>query len=522
MSLENHFLPFRNNIIGQSLTHEINGKQLDIVYADWTASGRLYAPIEDYITNTLGPFVANTHTETNLTGCAMTNAYHDAQQIIKHHVNACDNDVLITADAGMTGVINKFQRILGLRIPERMQDQVKFDDCDKPVVFITHMEHHSNQTTWYECDVTLEIVDPDSQGLPSLEHLSLLLEQYQDRKVKIGSFSSCSNVTGIKTPYYQLAELMHEHGGLCFVDFACSAPYVDIDMHPTNAKQALDAIFFSPHKFLGGPGSSGVLIFNKALYKNKVPDHPGGGTVTWTNPWGEHSFFNNIEMREDGGTPGFLQCIRTALAIKVKNAMGVDNITAREKEITSYVMGELAKNDKVVMLEKNIQDRLAIVSFYIPNAHYNLVVRLLNDKFGVQTRGGCSCAGTYGHILLNVDHDTSNKITEKINMGDYAEKPGWIRASFHPTTSDKEVKYIVDAINQVSENITEWANEYRFNPATGDFEHKNSAVEYPSLTDFQPLGLSDIEGIPIEDNNIEQGSVHEIKASPSLLKKFFG
>jgi selenocysteine lyase/cysteine desulfurase len=521
MSLENHFLPFRNNIIGQSLTHEINGQQLDIVYADWTASGRLYAPIENYITNTLGPFVANTHTETNLTGCAMTNAYHDAQQIIKHHVNACDNDVLITADAGMTGVINKFQRILGLRIPERMQDQVKFDDCDKPVVFITHMEHHSNQTTWYECDVTLEIVDPDGQGLPSLEHLNLLLEQYQDRKVKIGSFSSCSNVTGIKTPYYQLAEIMHEHGGLCFVDFACSAPYVDIDMHPTNPKQALDAIFFSPHKFLGGPGSSGVLIFNKALYKNKVPDHPGGGTVTWTNPWGEHSFFNNIEMREDGGTPGFLQCIRTALAIKVKNAMGVDNITAREKEITSYVMGELAKNDKVVMLEKNIQDRLAIVSFYIPNVHYNLVVRLLNDKFGVQTRGGCSCAGTYGHILLNVDHDTSNKITEKINMGDYAEKPGWIRASFHPTTSDKEVKYIVDAINQVTENIAEWANEYRFNPATGDFEHKNASVEYPSLTDFQPLKLTDIEEIQTEEDvHIESDS--EIHTSPSLLKKIFG
>jgi selenocysteine lyase/cysteine desulfurase len=310
---------------------------------------------------------------------------------------------------------------------------------------------------------------------------------------------------------------MHEHGGLCFVDFACSAPYVDIDMHPTNSKQSLDAIFFSPHKFLGGPGSSGVLIFNKALYKNKVPDHPGGGTVTWTNPWGEHSFFNNIEMREDGGTPGFLQCIRTALAIKVKNAMGVDKITAREKEITDYVMDELAKNDNVVMLEKNVKDRLAIVSFYIPNVHYNLVVRLLNDKFGVQTRGGCSCAGTYGHILLNVDHDTSNKITEKINMGDYAEKPGWIRASFHPTTSDKEVRYIVEAINQVTENIIEWAKEYRFNPATGDFEHKNFAVKYPSLTDFNALALTNVDVMPTVKEN-----VLELNASPSLLKKIFG
>lgn len=492
MSLEHYFLPFRNNVNGQNLSHKINGKALSIIYADWTASGRLYQPIEDYINNKLGPYVANTHTETNLTGSAMTHAYHDAQSIIKRHVNACENDILITAGAGMTAVINKFQRILGLRIPERMQDQVSFAENDKPVVFITHMEHHSNQTSWYECDVTLEIVNPDEKGNPSKEHLIALLEQYRDRKVKIGSFTACSNVTGIKTPYYQLAEIMHDYDGLCFVDFAASAPYVDIDMHPANPRQCLDAIYFSPHKFLGGPGSSGVLVFSKALYKNKVPDHPGGGTVTWTNPWGEHSFFNNIEMREDGGTPGFLQCIRTALAIKLKEEMGVENIAAREKELTEYVMGELSKNEKVVMLEPTIKDRLAIVSFYVLGVHYNLVVRLLNDRYGIQTRGGCSCAGTYGHILLNVDQGTSQKITKQIDSGDYADKPGWIRASFHPTTSDNEARFVVNAINEITENIEQWGAEYRFNPALGDFEHKNADIEFPSLNDFEPLGKASV------------------------------
>jgi len=509
MSTESYFLPFRKQVIGQNLEHKINGKKQKIVYADWTASGRLYQPIEDYITNHLGPYVANTHTETNLTGCAMTHAYHDAQQIIKKHVNACENDILITSGAGMTAVVNKFQRILGLRIPERMQDQVSFSENEKPVVFITHMEHHSNQTSWYECDVTLEIVDPDEQGLPSLSHLQTLLEKYKDRPIKIGSFSACSNVTGIKTPYYELAEIMHQHDGLCFVDFAASAPYVDIDMHPANPKQSLDAIFFSPHKFLGGPGSSGVLIFNKALYKNKVPDHPGGGTVTWTNPWGEHSFFNNIEMREDGGTPGFLQCIRTALAIKLKDEMGVQNIAAREKDIVEYVMGELSKNDRIVMLEPHIKNRLAIVSFYMLNAHYNLVVRILNDRYGIQTRGGCSCAGTYGHILLNVDHDTSQKITQQIDMGDFADKPGWIRASFHPTTSNEEAAYIVNAINEISVNIEEWGQEYRFNPALGDFEHKNAAVEFPNLNEFNPLATS-AETLMSDENH------------PSILKRLFG
>ncbi|MCJ8321621.1 MAG: aminotransferase class V-fold PLP-dependent enzyme [Colwellia sp.] len=490
-ALEQHFLPFRQQTIGQDLSHKIGEKQQAIIYADWTASGRLYKPIESYISHTLGPYIANTHTETNLTGSTMTLAYHQAQKEIKHHVNACDNDILITSGAGMTDVVNKFQRILGLRIPERMQEQVHFDDVDKPVVFITHMEHHSNQTTWYECDVTLEIVNPDENGLPSLIHLEELLEKYQDRRVKIGSFSACSNVTGIKTPYYQLAEIMHKHNGVCFVDFACSAPYVDIDMHPTNKAHTLDAIFFSPHKFLGGPGSSGVLIFNKTLYKNKVPDHPGGGTVTWTNPWGEHSFFNDIEVREDGGTPGFLQCIRTALAIKVKDAMGVDNITAREKELTSLIMSQLSKNEQVKMLEPAITDRLSIVSFYIENVHYNLVVRILNDRFGIQTRGGCSCAGTYGHILLNVDHDTSQKITQQIDAGDYCEKPGWIRASFHPTTTDKEAQFVVDAINSITENIEQWSKEYRFNPATGDFEHNTLTVNYLGLNEFNVLPINE-------------------------------
>ena len=514
MSLEQHFSQFRKHIIGHNLEHEINGKQQAIIYADWTASGRLYQPIEDYISHTLGPYVANTHTETNLTGSTMTHAYHDAQKLIKRHVNACDNDILITSGAGMTDVINKFQRILGLRIPERMAEQVSFNDEDKPVVFITHMEHHSNQTTWYECDVTIEIVASDENGLPSLDNLMQLLAQYKDRKVKIGSFTACSNVTGIKTPYHQLAEIMHQHGGLCFVDFACSAPYVDIDMHPVNKAQALDAIFFSPHKFLGGPGSSGVLIFNKSLYKNKVPDHPGGGTVTWTNPWGEHTFFNNIEVREDGGTPGFLQCIRTALAIKVKDAMGTDNITAREKELTDFVMNSLSKNEQVKMLEPSITDRLAIISFYITNVHYNLVVRLLNDKFGIQTRGGCSCAGTYGHILLNVDQNTSQQITQQIDAGDYCEKPGWIRASFHPTTTNEEAKYVVEAIHTLTSNIHEWSKEYRFNPATGDFERQHLSGEkqqiYVGINEFKPLACATNDEKP-----------YKLEINKSILSKLF-
>ncbi|NVJ59102.1 MAG: aminotransferase class V-fold PLP-dependent enzyme [Gammaproteobacteria bacterium] len=486
MSLDKHFSSFRQGIIGDDLTVSCNGSERSVIYADWTASGRLYRPIEDFMSNMIGPYVANTHTETTLTGTTMTHAYHEAQQIIKRHVNADDNDVLIAAGAGMTVVINKLQRILGLRIPEKWQNKIQIPEQHKPVVFVTHMEHHSNQTTWNTCEVTVQVIRPQSNGLPDLKHLEILLEEYADRDLKIGAFTACSNVTGIQTPYHQMAEIMHNHGGLCFVDFAASAPYVDINMHPANPKQKLDAIYFSPHKFLGGPGSSGILIFDKKLYQNKIPDQPGGGTVSWTNPWGEQSFFEDIEIREDGGTPGFLQLIRAALAVQVKEAMGVDKIHEREQQLCSLLMSELRKNPKVKMLEPDVTDRLCIVSFYVLGLHHNLIVRLLNDRFGIQTRGGCSCAGTYGHILLDVDQITSAAITSKINSGDLTDKPGWVRVSFHPTSSSQDVMQVVDAINQIIENAEEWSQDYCFKTCSGEFEPRKDKNQYLSLKDFSP------------------------------------
>jgi selenocysteine lyase/cysteine desulfurase len=279
-------------------------------------------------------------------------------------------------------------------------------------------------------------------------------------------------VTGIITPYYQLAEIMHEHGGYCFVDFAASAPYVNIDMHPPKAEQRLDAIFFSPHKFLGGPGSSGVLIFNKKLYKNRIPDHPGGGTVLWTNPWGEHSYFDDIEIREDGGTPGFMQAIRTALSIQLKEKMEVNKIHAREEQLIGKAFEGLRSIRGLNILGDNDLERIGVFSFFIAGTHHNLIVKLLNDRYGIQVRGGCSCAGTYGHFLLNVDWDTSHRITEKINRGDLSEKPGWVRLSIHPTMTDSELDYIIEAIREVADNANEWMEDYNYIIEMNEFFHK--------------------------------------------------
>jgi selenocysteine lyase/cysteine desulfurase len=442
--LEQYFKPFRENIIGIDQTFISPFGQQKIVYGDWIASGRLYRTIEDKMINTFGPFVGNTHTETSETGTLMTNAYHLAHKKIKEHVNAGPGDVIITAGSGMTTVINKLQRILGFRTFKKNDVLTSLPEEERPVVFITHMEHHSNHTSWFETIADVIQLKPDDNLLVDIEELRKALEKYKARKMKIGSFTACSNVTGISTPYYEMAKLMHEYGGICFVDFAASAPYVKIDMHPEDPMMALDAIMFSPHKFLGGPGTSGVLVFNSALYNNPVPDNPGGGTVDWTNPWGEFKYVDDIEAREDGGTPPFLQTIKAALCIELKNKMGVENIGKREKQLVKMAFEEMVKIPGIKILADNVTDRLGVFSFYFNDIHFNLAVKLLNDKFGIQVRGGCACAGTYGHFLLDVSYDKSKHITDLINHGDLSQKPGWIRLSLHPTMTDEELFYIID------------------------------------------------------------------------------
>lgn len=243
--LERYFQQYRENIIGidQEFVSPYGTKK--IIYTDWTASGRLYRPIEEKLMNEFGPFVANTHTETTISGTAMTKAYHKARHIIKHHVNASEDDILITDGTGMTGVVNKFQRILGLRVPENLKDFITIPAEKKPVVFISHMEHHSNQTTWLETIADVVVIPSNDEGLFCMENFKTILEQYKDRTFKIATLTAGSNVTGIRTPYHEVAKVMHANNGLCFVDFACSGPYVTIDMHPANDPEAyLDATFF--------------------------------------------------------------------------------------------------------------------------------------------------------------------------------------------------------------------------------------------------------------------------------------
>jgi selenocysteine lyase/cysteine desulfurase len=469
--LEKYFEKFRKHIIGDNVEYISPYGTQKMQYMDWIASGRLYRPIENAISNKFGPYVANTHTQTCESGTRMTLSYHLAHKIIKEHVHAGTNDVIITSGFGMTSVVNKLQRILGLK--KYNSSNLNLPENERPVVFLTHMEHHSNQTSWYESIADVVVLNPDSDLLVDPHELRLQLEKYKNRSFKIGAFTACSNVTGIITPYHELAQIMHEFGGVCFVDFAASAPYVDINMHPTNEMGKLDAIFFSPHKFLGGPGSSGVLIFDSNLYKNEAPDDSGGGTLDWTNPWGKYKYVDDIEVREDGGTPGFLQAIRTALAIRLKEKMGVAKIRTRENELLAILFAEMEKIEGIKMLANQHHERLGVISFYHPDIHYNLIVKLLSDRFGIQVRGGCACAGTYGHYLLEVSYEKSLEITEKIGFGDLSQKPGWVRMSLHPTLSDADILYFADALREIVKNHAAWGKDYVYSKKDNEFQNCN-------------------------------------------------
>ena len=461
-TLENYFDIFRKNTIGYNYNFDTCYGFKPLYYFDWVASGRLYEPIEKKFINEIGPLVGNTHSESNITGCTMTKAYIEAKKRIKAHVNASSNDVIISTGFGMTSAINKLQRILSLRINDELKNFVNIKDEFKPVVFLTHMEHHSNHTSWLETIADVVIVPPNEAGYIDLNILEKLLKKYKYRKLIIGSFTACSNVTGIVTPYHHLAKLMHLYGGICFIDFAASAPYVKINMHPSDPLMKLDGIFFSPHKFLGGPGSSGILIFDKNLYPNKTPDQPGGGTVIWTTPYSDHKYIKDIETREDGGTPGFLQCIKAALAIELKDKMSTEKILRREEELLKIIFYELEKIPNITIYEEDKRNRLGIVSINIKDIHYNLVVKLLNDRFGIQTRGGCSCAGTYGHYLLNITRRSSNSIFQEVKNGDLSSKPGWIRISLHPIMTNEEIYYLIYALKEIIKNINTWKLDYRY------------------------------------------------------------
>ncbi|HEY3407696.1 MAG TPA: aminotransferase class V-fold PLP-dependent enzyme [Propionicimonas sp.] len=470
-----------------------------VTYADYTASGRSLDFIEDYIREEVLPRYANTHTEASSTGFQTNRLREDARRIIHESVGGDTETVVIFTGSGSTAAIDKLIGILGLRIPSTLDDRFHLSAtipaAERPVVFIGPFEHHSNELPWRESIADVVTIHEDADGHIDQSELAHQLAAYADRPLKIGSFSAASNVTGIVSDVHGISLLLHAHGALSFWDFAACAPYVTIDVSaPEGDPDAhLDAVFISPHKFIGGPGTPGVLVVRRDLLTNRVPAVPGGGTVMFVNA-DEHRYLTDPVHREEGGTPAIVESIRAGLVFGVKEAVGVDVIEEREQALLERAMTAWQAEPTMEILGNVASKRLSIVSFVIRTAsgkylHHNFVVALLNDLFGIQTRGGCSCAGPYGHRLLGIDLEHSHEFEAQIATGCEGIKPGWVRVNFNYFISDDVFDYIVEAVRLVARAGWKLLGDYRFDPVSGLWRHRAGPVE-------PPLRLSDIAYTP--------------------------
>ncbi len=477
-----------------------------VTYADYTASGRSLGFLEDYLRDAVLPLYANTHSESSGTGLQTTRFRDEARRIVRDAVGGTDAHVVLFVGSGSTGAVDRLVHVLGLRLPTELDERyglsARIPAAERPVVFIGPYEHHSNELPWRESIADVITIPEDVDGRIDLARLETELIAHADRPLKIGSFSAASNVTGILSDTRAISVLLHRYGALSFWDFAAAAPYVEIEMAPCRpapdgstdeaALDTKDAVVISPHKLIGGPGTPGILVARRDLFRNRVPTVPGGGTVAYVNPT-EHVYLDDVEHREEGGTPAIVESIRAGLVFQLKAAVGVAAIREREEAFIRRAIDRWRANPALEILGNPALPRLSIVSFVVRHGarylHHNFVVALLNDLFGIQARGGCSCAGPYGHRLLGIDLERSHAFEREIARGCEGIKPGWVRVNFNYFISETVFEFVLDAVDLVASDGWRLLPQYRFEPATGRWQHRGGTTEPPlSLHDVRYEG----------------------------------
>ncbi|XP_024974799.1 uncharacterized protein LOC112512903 [Cynara cardunculus var. scolymus] len=494
----------RSQIIGGMAEISTPFGRRKLTYADHTATGRCLQYIEDYIIQTVLPFYGNTHTSDSYVGNRTTKMLHEATDFVKKCLGGTQDDALLFCGSGTTAAIKQLQEVMGIAIPSNLREKV-INSCvgiqERWVVFVGPYEHHSNFLSWKQTLAEVIEIGLDDEGLIDMHDLRCQLEFYQATgRLMLGSFSACSNVTGICSDTRSLSRLLHHFGAFACFDFAASGPYVEIDMR-SGASDGYDAITLSPHKFLGGPGSPGILLMNKALYqlKDSPPSTCGGGTVNFVNCFHEKDtlYVDDIEEREDAGTPSIIQRVKAALAFQVKEYIGCEVIGKKEVDYIERAIKRLVKNPKIWVLgntdTNSVVERQAILSFLVYTTTYSsanaaretrdkplsgaFVAKLMNDLFGIQARGGCACAGPYAHRLLRIDEPHSFAIKSAVEMGYNGAKLGWTRISFPYYMSNAEYEFILAAIEFVAIYGQRFLSLYQLNWNTGSWSLKDEALE---------------------------------------------
>jgi selenocysteine lyase/cysteine desulfurase len=474
----------RQSVIGARRPITTPFGQKPLVYADYTASGRALGFIEDYIREQVLPWYANTHTESSFTGAQTTALREQARQEIRKAVNGTREDQVIFCGPGATSAINKLIDILGLRLPrdldERYLLQEKIPLDDRPVVFIGPYEHHSNELPWRESIADVVTIPMTECGQIDLVVLEQQLCAHANRPLRIGSFSAASNVTGIKSDVPAVSGMLKQHCALAFWDYAAAAPYVEIDM---NGDTPLDAVFISPHKFVGGPGTPGLLVAKKSIMNNSVPAVVGGGTVVYVTPE-DHRFIDDHERREEGGTPAIVESIRAGLVFKLQQEVGSDEIERREEDFVRRAIARFKACPNLEIMGNPDAHRLSIMSLQFKHGdkdlHYGFVVALLNDLFGIQVRGGCSCAGPYGHTLLGMDMAYSRAIEAEIQQGAMVLRPGWVRLNFNYFIAEDEFEYLLRAVELVAQYGWRLLPFYHLDANSGVWRYQGQRCEMVS------------------------------------------